>query len=254
LPIAKPFESRMMLTISEVPLREDYRRDLENLQKIIPPSRSASQRRGAMQAGARLLLLGAIIFGLVTLVAAFFGEARSLWTERPMFPAALLAFFAYALWKGWHDGGQTHDVQLEAIREAGKVDETTTARLLSLNIDQDCFAIDHEHGRIFVTANGVGGSSFFDVSTIADDPRESMARSDELASHWQWLDIPGTGFLRDVFSDGDMQRLRAYSICTVDQWDRVLALLDCEDGLDPLNTLPIAPGTLEAQIRSALGR
>jgi hypothetical protein len=248
----KPEEISYMLTATNLALSEDYRDELDRL-KANASSRSQYQRRGAMQATLHFLLVAGCIFGPITLVAAFFGEAVSLWTEPPLLPVAVLALFAFAVWQGWREGGDFHDLQQGVIEDANKVNASTTARRLSLVLDAESFAIDHEHGRIFMTSNGEGGTSFFDVTTIADDPREAMTKGEKLPSHWQWLDIPGTGFLRDVESSGEVQPLRLYSMDTLDQIDALSRLLDAEDGLDQLNSLPIDPATLEVQIRAALG-
>jgi len=240
-----------VLTATEVALPENYREEIENFKRRAL-SRGQLQRRGAFDAAWRFLLLAGFIFGLITIIAALFGQSALFWLERPLLPLLLLAFLAYTLWQGWREGGEIHDVQLDVGDQASKVSPATSARQLVFTLDDASFALDHEHGRIFVTSDPTGRTAFFDVSTIADDPREAMAKSDALAAQWRWMDIPGTGFLRDAEAAGEERALQIYSINTLKELDAILHLLDSEDGIEPLNSLPVTPQTLETQIRSIL--
>lgn len=54
-----------------------------------------------------------------------------------------------------------------------------------VEFDETSFALPHEHGTLYFVNDGQGGSVLLDVSTIADDPRESQARQSRISTRWR---------------------------------------------------------------------
>jgi len=102
-------------------------------------------------------------------------------------PAALWALgllYGYLLIVALWDSRYTHEALREQhVRAAAALADGRETEVV-VEFDGASFAMPHEHGMFYCVDDGLGGTVLLEVSTIADDPRETQAGRTRQASRF----------------------------------------------------------------------
>lgn len=179
----------------------------------LSPQATARLRAAATYHGSLTRLRGSLVLKMTGVFAALLCAVAAImvaafwWFDalpdlQRRLPAALWALgllYGFLLIESLRDSRYSH----EALREQHERAEAALAdgreRVVVVDFDETSFAIPHEHGMFYCVDDGHRGAVLLEVSTIADDPRESQARRTRQAAHWQ-LHYCAGGIQRARFS------------------------------------------------------
>jgi hypothetical protein len=172
-------------------------------------------------------------------------------------PAALWALgllYGYLLIVALWDSRYTHEALREQhVRAAAALADGRETEVV-VEFDGASFAMPHEHGMFYCVDDGLGGTVLLEVSTIADDPRETQAGRTRQASHWQ-LHYCAGGIQRARFSGPRMsiRRIEGLDEGGASALDRMLEVLGVS-GVPDLARVALPIQEAERRVRDVLAK
>jgi hypothetical protein len=129
-----------------------------------------------------------LLCGVAGIMVAAFWWFDALPDLQRRMPAALWALgllYGFLLIVSLRDSRYSHEALAEQKARATAALADGRERVVVVEFDETSFVVPHEHGVFYGVDDGHGGTVLLDVSTIADDPRESQARRTRQAMHWR---------------------------------------------------------------------
>ncbi len=173
-----------MFSMTEVPLSPQA---TARLRAAATYHGSLTRLRGSLvvqMTGLFVVLLCAVA-GIMVAAFWWFNALSDLQRRLPAALWALGLLYGYLLIVSLRDSRYSHEALREQQRRAEAALADGRERVVVVEFDETSFAMPHEHGMFYCVDDGHGGTVLLDVSTIADDPRESQARRTRQAAHWR---------------------------------------------------------------------
>ena len=165
----------------------------------LSPQATARLRAAATYHGSLTRLRGSLVVKMTGVFAALLCAVAGImvaafwWFDalpdlQRRLPAALWALgllYGFLLLVSLWDSRYSHEALLEQHVRAEAALADGRERVVVVDFDETSFAMPHEHGMFYCVDDGHGGTVLLEVSTIADDPRDSQARRTRQAAHWR---------------------------------------------------------------------